>query len=125
MWGLDPVRVLDALLLQLPSDTLWIEIDPEEDPAVQAAELRKWLLQLKRRNFHWPGKRMLPKPEAPRDTLIFTLKESAKKKTIEIARKIYPDEFSPHTGPDLDDRVRTCLKRVRAALRAVGLLPPR
>ena len=59
------------------------------------------------------------------DTLIFTLKHSAGMKTIQIAEKIYPHKFSELTAPDLDDLVRGSLKRVRKALRAAEILPPR
>ncbi len=119
----NPLVVLDVLRRQLPIDTLWIELDPEDDIDGQVAEFKNWLILSKTRHLNLLRKRILPTRKAARDTLVFILRTTGMK-TIDIAREVYPDRFSALTAPDLDDLIRTNLRRTRRSLKAAGVLPP-
>jgi len=117
--GLDPRLVYDALMMTPNIDYVWVSVDLEEDIDEQFNDFRKWLKAFRRELHRRPGKRGYNKREAPRDTLIYTLKESLGLKSREIAERIFP-EYSERNAYELDGRVRQSLRRTRAALKAAG-----
>ena len=122
--GIPPARVLRVLLMETGIDQFWVEVDPAEDMDAQLAEFKRWLGRIERSLYGRVGKKRYPKREAPRDTLIYTLKESTDLGYREIAERAFAELFPLQICDSLVARVAQSLSTTRHALRQAGLPSP-
>lgn len=135
--GIAPQIVLDVLLMHSNMTRIWLAIDPDDNLDIQFRALKKWLSSTKRSLFNRKGKTLHTAREAPRDTLIFTLKESAGWSVQDIAVNVFDKEYEEthldpldaerlrKAGHPLENRVNQSLLNTRKALKSIGLYPPK
>jgi len=122
--GIAPHHLLRVLLMESGIERFWVELDPCEDLDAQVARFKRWFGRAQRALYGRAGKKPYPRSEAPRDTLIYTLKESAGLRIRAIVERIFQEVLSPQSLESLELRVSQSLWSTRTALRQAGLSPP-